>query len=141
MMMAALEKVLLVVVIVFCAVLAVQSMGIRAPAQTFPLVVTGLTGAMAAYALARSAFQPITAPIFGQGRGHYLLAGVAGLVGYVLAMSVSYLAATLVFLFAGYLYLMPERSIRSVAVAACVALAATAFTWLCFSYWLGVNLP
>lgn len=141
MMMAALEKVLLVVVIVFCAVLAVQSMGIRAPARTFPLVVTGLTGAMAAYALARSAFRPMTVPIFGQGRGHYLLAGVAGLVGYVLAMSVSYLAATLVFLFAGYLYLMPERSMRGVAVAACVALAATAFTWLCFSYWLGVNLP
>lgn len=138
--MAILEKLLLACVVAFCGVLMLQSLEIRAPARIFPLVLTGLTGALAAIALARSAFASLPQPIEGPARGKVVLVGAAGLIAYAAAMSVSYLAGTLVFLFLGYLYLMPERTLRGVLTAACVALLTTGFTWLCFSFWLGVNL-
>lgn len=139
--MAALEKILLASVVVLCGVLALQSIGIRPPARTFPLFVTGLTGALAAFALARSLVQSPAESTIGQARGQTILIGAAGLLAYAMLMSVSYLAATLMFLFLGYMYLMPKRSARGTVTAACVSLLTTGFTWLCFSYWLGVNLP
>ena len=139
--MPLLEKILLAVIICFCGLLLVEALDINPPARTFPLVVTGLAGALAAFALVRSVARPLTGPVFPPRRGHVVFAGAAGLVVYAVAMSVSYLAATLAFLFIGYVFLMPQRSAKSVSTAAIVAVATTAFTWLCFSYWLGVNLP
>lgn len=138
--MAVLEKILLACIVVFCSVLALQSLEIRPPARIFPVYLTGLTGALAAVALARSVFVSSPQPITGPARGQVVLVGAAGLIAYALAMSVSYLAGTLAFLFLGYLYLMPDRTLRGATTAACVALLTTGFTWLCFSYWLGVNL-
>lgn len=139
--MAALEKILLASVVVLCGVLAFQSLSIRPPARIFPLITTGLTGALAAFALVRCLLQSPAEPTPGPARWQVILVGAAGLLVYALLMSVSYLAATLVFLFLGYLYLMPKRSVRAMVTAASVSLVTTGFTWLCFSYWLGVNLP
>lgn len=139
--MKVLEKVLLGTVVALCAVLLVQATGIKAPAGTFPLFVTGATGLLAAYALVRSFLRPVAEPFLPSGTGATVLAGAGGLVAYVATMTLGYLVATPVFLFVGYLFLMPRRTPRSMLVAAAVAIAMTAFTWLCFSYWLGVNLP
>jgi hypothetical protein len=139
--MPVLEKAVLALILVASVVFAVQSLDIRPPAQSFPLVVSVLTGTLAAFALARSVARPLSPPIFFAGRAGLVLASAAGFVGYVLILPIGYITSTLAFLFLGYLYLMPERTPRSILIAAAVALAATAFTWLCFSYWLGVNLP
>jgi len=140
-MMWNIDKVLLGAVVVFCGVLLFQAIDIKAPAGTFPVFVTATTGALAMFALGRAFLRPITEPFLPAGAGAIVLAGAIGLVVYVTAMTASYLVATPLFLFAGYLFLMPQRTIRSVALAAVVAVAMTAFTWLCFAYWLGVNLP
>ena len=139
--MQALEKIILALVVVFCTTIAVQSLGIKPPARAFPLFVSILTGTMAAVAFIRAINKPLTNPVFDEGMGSIVAAGTAGLVVYIIAMSFSYIAATLVFLFAGYVFLRPDRTPRAMLVAAGVSIAATAFTWLCFSYWLGVNLP
>ncbi len=138
--MAHLEKIILAIVIGFCGVLVVQSMSIKPPARTFPLFVTGLTGIMAVFALGRSVVQPLADSSIPQNRIKTILVGAAGLITYGLMMSVNYLAATVVFLFLGYVFLMPERTLKGVITAACITLATTGFTWLSFSYWLGVNL-
>ena len=124
--MAHLEKIILAIVIGFCGVLVVQSMGIKPPARTFPLFVTGLTGIMAVFALGRSVVQPLADSSIPQNRIKTILVGAAGLIAYGLMMSVN--------------YLMPERTLKGVITAACITLATTGFTWLSFSYWLGVNL-
>nr|WP_306265521.1 tripartite tricarboxylate transporter TctB family protein [Pararhizobium sp. IMCC3301] len=138
--MAVFEKIILAIVIAFCGVLVVQSIGIKPPARTFPLFVSGLTGILAAFALGRSVVQPLTDSGIPQNRMKTIVLAAAGLIAYGLMMSVNYLAATVVFLFFGYVFLMPESTLKGVITAACVTLATTGFTWLCFSYWLGVNL-
>lgn len=139
--MRILEKLLLAFIVAASIVFAVHAAGIRPPARSFPLFVSVLTGSLAALALARSVVTPLAAPLFFAGRGAIVLASMAGFVAYVMILPIGYIPSTLVFLFASYLYLMPKRSVRTVLSAALVAIGATAFTWLCFSYWLGVNLP
>lgn len=139
--MQILEKALLALILLASVVFAVQALDIRPPARMFPLVVSVLTAALAAFALARSFARPLTPPIFPAGRAGLVMASAAGFLGYVLILPIGYITSTLAFLFLGYLYLMPVRTPRAVLAAAAVAIAATAFTWLCFSYWLGVNLP
>ncbi|MCR8726008.1 tripartite tricarboxylate transporter TctB family protein [Frigidibacter sp. ROC022] len=139
--MPVLEKFILAAVIVLCALFAFQALEIKPPARAFPLFVSILTGAMAVLALARSVARPLTVPIFTGGTGRVVMTGAAGLVLYVVVLPVGYIPATLGFLFLGYVMLMQERSARSILAAALIALAATGFTWLCFAYWLGVNLP
>ncbi|WP_323766301.1 tripartite tricarboxylate transporter TctB family protein [Marinovum sp.] len=140
-MMSVLEKALLALVVVFCAALTWEAWAIKPPAWSFPVFTGVLTAALAGWALVHSRTRPMGGPIFSEGSAGTVMAGMAGLVGYVLLLRVSYLAATPVFLFLGYLYLLPERTLRSIAIAAIIAVATTGFTWLCFAYWLGVDLP
>ncbi len=140
-MISVLEKALLALVVAFCTVMTWQAWGIKPPAWTFPVFTGVLTAALAVWALVRSLTRPMAGPVFPDGSAQVVMAGMAGLVGYVSLLKFSYLAATPLFLFLGYLYLMPERNTRSIVIAAIIAAATTGFTWLCFAYWLGVNLP
>lgn len=136
-----LEKLILAMILGASMVFAVQSVDIRPPARSFPLFVSVLTGTFAALALLRAFSHPLTFPAFLAGRGVVVLISVVGFAAYVLALPFGFIPSTLAFLFFSYLFLTPVRSVRSTLSAAAVAVAATAFTWLCFSYWLGVNLP
>jgi len=136
-----LELALLGVVALFCLLLLVEAWQIRPPAHVFPLAVLITTLALLLLALGRAAMRPPGAPLFAPGRGRVVLAAAAGLALYALAMSAHYLAATFLFLFAAYLFLLERRDRRGVATAALVAAMATGVTWLTFSGWLGVNLP
>jgi len=138
--MTVLERLVLAIVIGFCVVLSIQALDIKPPARTFPLFASCFTGAMAAVALARSFFRPPKDTNNPAAGGKHVLVGATGLIAYGLAMSVSYVAATVVFLFLGYVFLMPNRTLSGVITAACTTVVTTGFTWLCFSYWLGVNL-
>lgn len=135
------EKLIVAMIVAASIVFSVQSMDIRPPARSFPLVVSVLTGVFSTVALIRTFSRPLTTPAFFAGRGGVVLISVAGFAAYVLALPFGFIPSTLAFLFVSYLFLMPERSARSVLSAAAVSVAATTFTWLCFRYWLGVNLP
>lgn len=136
-----LELVLLGGTALLCIFLMVEAWQIRPPAQVFPLTILGTTLALSILALSRALFSPEKSRLFEPGQGQVVLAAAAGLVVYALAMAVHYLAATFVFLFAGYVFLLEERSRKNVLIAAGVAGVATGFTWLTFAVWLGVNLP
>ncbi len=136
-----LELVLLGATALFCILLMVEAWQIRPPARVFPQVVLGTTLALTLLALARAVLRPAEERLFTPGQARIVLAAAVGLVVYVLAMSVNYLASTFVFLLAAYLFLLEERSRRGIVTAVIVAAVATLFTWMTFSGWLGVNLP
>jgi hypothetical protein len=136
-----LELLLLGATALFCILLMVEAWQIRPPARVFPVAVLGTTLALTLLALVRALFRAGGSRLFIPGHGRIVLAAAAGLVVYVLAMSVHYLAATFVFLLAAYIFLLEERGRREVITAVLVAAFATGFTWLTFSVWLGVNLP
>lgn len=136
-----LELALLGATALFCIILMVEAWPIRPPAHVFPLAVLGTTLGLTLLALVRAILSPPGGPLFEPGRGRVVLIAAAGLMAYELAMSEHYVGASFVFLFLGYLFLLEERSPKSVLVAALVAAAATGFTWLTFAVWLGVNLP
>lgn len=136
-----LELVLLGAMALYCIVLMVEAWQIQPPAQVFPLTILGTTLALSILALLRALFRPGQSRLFEPGQGRVVLAAAAGLVVYAVAVSMHYLAVTFVFLFAGYVFLLEERSRKTVVLAAAVAGIATGFTWLTFAVWLGVNLP
>lgn len=139
--MPLLEKLILTMILAASVVFAVTAMEIRPPARMFPLVISVFTAAFSAAALVKAFARPLTPPIFPAHRGRVVLIAVAGFAAYVLALPLGFVPVTLAFLFLGYLFLSPERTARVVISAAVISCAATAFTWLCFDYWLGVNLP
>lgn len=141
MTMAVFEKLLLTTIVAFCAYLLWATTGIRAPARMFPLTIAIFTGGMALYALIRSFSRPLDIAFFQDGRGIVVMTTAVGLAVHATAMAVNYLVATFVLLLAGYVFLMPERTGRGLFWAVIVAISVTALTWLCFSLWLGVNLP
>lgn len=141
---AVLDLVLMGIVLGVLAVLIGEAAAISPPANVFPLTVLGISGALVVTGLVRSVLrlrqghgedvqpQPVNAPV--------VLAVVVGLVAYGLLISLSYVGATVAFLFAAYLLLSPRHKPRDIVVSALAAVLVTAFTYVCFAIWLGVNL-
>lgn len=139
--MTTLEKTFLILVLGFCAMLFHKSLSIEPPAQIFPLYVAGTTAVLTLLAFARSILRPMRGRVFDHGRAAVVLTVAVGLVGMAFLLQFSYIAAAVLFLFAGYLFLMPQRDLKGGIMAAVVTACTTGFTWVCFSVWLGVNLP
>lgn len=139
--MSVLERILLIVVSAYSAFIFTEALSIDPPAQSFPLYVAGTTGLLTLLAFGRSFLLPMMGPVFEPQRGQVVLTAAVALIGMTFLLQISYIAAALLFLFSGYLFLMPKRSIKGGITAAIVTICTTGFTWLCFSVWLGVNLP
>ena len=139
--MTALEKIILVVVFGFSALIFNEALSIKPPAQQFPLYVAGATALVTLLAFGQSFLSPMRGPVFAAQRGPKVLTMAAGLVSMTFLLQFSYIAAALLFLFLGYIFLMPKRTLKGGIAAAIVTAGTTGFTWMCFSVWLGVNLP
>lgn len=141
-----LDVLLMGALVVGGGILFAEALAIRPPARLYPMAVLGVTLALCITALVRGLRLVLRGPREEEaGRdpidlATILLAALA-LVVYAFALSVHYLAATFVFLFAGYLYLSGRLTVRSVALSAVIAAAVTAFTYVLFALWLGVSLP
>jgi hypothetical protein len=139
--LTALEKTLLVIVFGFNALIFNEALSIKPPAQQFPLYVAGSTALLTLFAFGRSFLSPMRGPVFVAQRGRVVLTAAAGLVGMAFLLQFSYIIAALLFLFLGYIFLMPKRTLKGGVAAVIVTVGTTGFTWLCFSVWLGVSLP
>lgn len=123
-----------------------EALTIAPPANYFPAVVVGLSLCLSLAAAVRSGTAWVrhrseaasSEPAAGM---RDLLVVSILLFVYVAAITVSYVTATVLFLFALYTYVRRDFGLRALAFNAAIALVVSGAVYVCFVLWLGVYLP